>query len=256
VLAKVLAPLIGLEGWVLENLHALGLGWGLAIVALTLLVRAAIVPLTVHQFRAQRKLITHAPELKRLRENHRKDPDRLKQELAAYSREHGVNPLGAFAPILIQIPIFVSLYFLMREDVAKGLFSHEGFLFIPDLTARPHGAVLVALVAFYLASQLGASLVATRSAAAGQRKLALVLPFLFLGVATRFPAGLLLYWITSSVWSLGQQLMLGRVQKGAAAAERWPPEQAAAPAAEPRRRPHPVSKTKERRRRRSGRGAS
>jgi hypothetical protein len=152
VLANVLAPLIGLEGWVLEHLHALGLGWGLAIVALTLLVRAAIVPLTVHQFRAQRKLMAHAPEMKRLRETHRKDPERLKQELAAYSREHGVNPLSAFAPILIQIPIFISLYFLMREDVAKGLFSHEGFLFIPDLMARPHGAVLVALVAFYLAS--------------------------------------------------------------------------------------------------------
>jgi YidC/Oxa1 family membrane protein insertase len=255
VLANVLAPLIGLEGWVLEHLHALGLGWGLAIVALTLLVRAAIVPLTVHQFRAQRKLMAHAPEMKRLRETHRKDPERLKQELAAYSREHGVNPLSAFAPILIQIPIFISLYFLMREDVAKGLFSHEGFLFIPDLMARPHGAVLVALVAFYLASQLGASLVATRSGPGGQRKLALVLPFLFLGVAARFPAGLLLYWITSGVWSLGQQLVLGGVRKGAAA-ELGPPEQVTGPAAEPRPRPHPVSKKKQRRRRRSGRGAT
>ena len=100
----------------------------------------------------------------------------------------------------------------MREDVANGLFHHAGFLFIPDLTARPHGAVLAVLVLCYLASQLASSAVATRTLAGKHRKLMLAMPVLFLGVATRFPAALLVYWIVSSLWTLGQQLVLLRTR--------------------------------------------
>jgi len=150
------------------------------------------------------------PELKRLRDSHATDPDRLKHELLAYYREHGINPLASLVPLLLQIPVFVSLIFLMREDLQTGVFEHAGFLFIPDLTARPHGAVLLALIAAYVASQVGSAFVATRTLAGGHRKAAIALPFLFVGVATRFPAGLLVYWITSSLWGLGQQLVLWR----------------------------------------------
>ena len=70
--------------------------------------------------------------------------------MQAYYREHGINPLSAFAPLLIQIPVFISLYYLMRHDVKNGLFGDSGMLFIPHLTEKPHGAVLVALVTAYL----------------------------------------------------------------------------------------------------------
>jgi YidC/Oxa1 family membrane protein insertase len=203
-----LQPLVDLEQILLEALHSIGLGWGFAIVGLTVLVRLAIVPITVRQFRAQRRLAAHMPELKRLRERHRDDPERLRGETIAYYREHGVNPLGAFLPLLIQIPVFLSLYALMRQDVSSGEFGHASFLFIPDLTQSAHGAVLVALVLCYLTSQLASSLIATRRLRTHQRGLAVALPLLFVGVATRFPAGLLVYWIASSVWSLGQQLVL------------------------------------------------
>jgi YidC/Oxa1 family membrane protein insertase len=248
--ATVLQPLVDLEEGILETLHSLGLGWGLAIVGMTLLVRLAIVPVTVRQFRAQRRLATHMPELKRLRERHKDDPDKLRAETLAYYQEHGVNPLGAFLPLLIQIPIFISLYALMRQDVKSGVFGHDGFLFIPDLTQSAHGAVLVSLVLCYVTSQLASSLIATRTLQRGQRGLAVALPLLFVGVATRFPAGLLVYWITSSVWSLGQQLMLWRARSA------MPPLPEPVVAAEPprpapaQRRPHPVSKKKKRRRRR------
>lgn len=210
VLANVLEPLISVEEWVLEALHSAGLGWGLAIVALTVLVRLAILPLTIHQIRSQRELRRHMPELTRLRQRHKDDPGRLKRETLAYYQEHGVNPLGAIAPTLLQIPVFVSLYYLMRTDVASGLFGHTRFLFIPDLTEKPHGAVLFTLVLLYLTTQLATSAVSTRALQGGQRKLALALPLLFVGVAARFPAGLLVYWITSSLWSLGQALALWR----------------------------------------------
>lgn len=207
----LLWPLITVEEWVLEGLHAIGLGWGLAIVGLTVLVRLGILPLTFRQLRAQRELKTHMPELKRLQERHKNNRERLREETFAYYQKHGFNPLSVFVPILIQIPILVSLYYLLRTDVASGLFVHAGFLFIPDLTAKPHGLVLVALVSIYLSAQLGAGLLSTRALPAGQRRLVLLLPLLFVGVVTRFPAGLLLYWITTSIWALGQQLIFWRV---------------------------------------------
>lgn len=207
----LLWPLITVEEWVLEGLHAIGLGWGLAIVGLTVLVRLGILPLTFRQLRAQRELKTHMPELKRLQERHKNNRERLREETFAYYQKHGFNPLSVFVPILIQIPILVSLYYLLRTDVASGLFGHAGFLFIPDLTAKPHGLVLVALVSIYLSAQLGAGLLSTRALPAGQRRLVLLLPLLFVGVVTRFPAGLLLYWITTSIWALGQQLIFWRV---------------------------------------------
>jgi YidC/Oxa1 family membrane protein insertase len=246
----VLQPLVSLEETILEALHRLGVGWGLAIVGLTLMVRLAIVPVTVRQFHAQRKLAAHMPEIKRLRERHGKDPDRLRKETIAYYQEHKVNPLGAFLPLLLQIPIFLSLYALMRQDVKSGEFGHASFLFIPDLTSSAHGAVLVALVLCYVTSQLASSLIATRTLQKGQRGLAVALPLLFVGVATRFPAGLLVYWITSSLWSVGQQLVLWRARSATPPLPEpvlasGPP----APATKPK--PHPRSKKRKRSRSRS-----
>lgn len=211
VLANVLAPLISIEEWTLEALHSIGLGWGLAIVGLTVLVRVSTVPLVVSQLRSQRELREHMPELKRLQQSHKDDRERMQRELQEYYREHGINPLGAFLPLLIQIPVFISLYYLMRGDVQSGLFGDAGFLFVPSLTENPHGAVLVALITAYLVTQLTGSVIATRAMRGGQRGLMLALPLLFVGVVARFPAGLAVYWITTSVWTLGQQVVLWRL---------------------------------------------
>jgi YidC/Oxa1 family membrane protein insertase len=249
-IATPLQPLVNLEEGVLEALHSTGLGWGLAIVGMTLLVRLAIVPITVRQFKAQRRLATHMPEIKRLKERHGDDPNRLREETVAYYKEHGVNPLGAFLPLLIQIPIFLSLYALMRQDVKSGLFGHASFLFIPDLTRSAHGAVLLTLVLCYVSSQLASSLIATRTMQKGQRGLMVALPLLFVGVATRFPAGLLVYWITSSLWGLGQQLVLWRARSAMpplpeAAVTGVPPDPAPAPAVVAAKA-HPRSKKRRR----------
>jgi YidC/Oxa1 family membrane protein insertase len=210
-MAQVLQPLISAEEWVLEALHSIGLGWGLAIVGLTVVVRLCTLPLVVSQFRSQRELRRHMPRMQELRKRHKDEPERLQRELRAYYEEHGINPLAAFLPLLVQIPVFISLYYLMRSDASSGLFGDSGLLFIPSLTDKPHGAVLVALIATYLASQIAGSLIATRSMQGGQRGLMLVLPLLFVGVVARFPAGLAVYWITTSLWTLGQQVCLWRL---------------------------------------------
>ena len=213
-LANVLQPLISLEEWTLETLHSIGLGWGLAIVGLTLLVRVCTLPLVVRQFRSQRELKKHMPQMKALQARYKGDRERLSREMQAYYREHGINPLSAFAPLLVQIPVFISLYYLMRHDVKNGLFGDSGLLFIPHLTEKPHGAVLVALVTAYLVSQITGSLIATRTMQGGQRGLMLALPLLFVGIVARFPAGLAVYWITTSLWTLGQQVCFWRLGAG------------------------------------------
>jgi YidC/Oxa1 family membrane protein insertase len=251
VLANVLQPLISGEEWVLELLHGIGLGWGLAIVGLTVLVRLCTLPLVVRQFRSQRELRQHMPHLSELRQRHKDDPQRMQNELRAYYREHGINPLAAFAPLLVQIPVFISLYYLMRSDVSNGLFGDAGLLFIPDLTEKPHGAVLVALICTYLASQIAGSLIATRAMQGGQRGLMLALPLLFVGVVARFPAGLAVYWITTSLWTLGQQLCFWRLAPAPVPAVAVAAPAPAAPApASPAARPRQTRKRRQHGRRR------
>jgi YidC/Oxa1 family membrane protein insertase len=212
LIANILAPLTNAEQWVLERLHSIGLGWGLAIVGLVVLVRLCTLPLIVKQFKSQRELREHMPEMKKLQARHKDDKQRLQQEMQAYYREHGINPLASFAPLLIQIPVFISLYYLMRQDVKSGLFGTDGFLFIPHLTEKPVGSVLITLILCYLVSQVSGSLVATRAMKGGQKGLMLALPLLFVTVVARFPAGLAVYWITTSLWTLGQQLVMWRLQ--------------------------------------------
>jgi YidC/Oxa1 family membrane protein insertase len=236
-LAKLFQPLVSAEEWTLEALHSVGLGWGLAIVVLTLFVRACTVPLVVRQFRAQREMRDHLPRLKALKQRHADDRERLQRELRDYYREHGINPIGTLLPLLIQVPVFISLYYLMRSDAKSGMFGDAGLLFIPHLTAKPHGAVLVALVTAYLTSQITGSLIATRTMRGGQRGLMLALPLLFVGLVARFPAGLAVYWITTSVWTLMQQVCLWRLAPAPALpAPTPPPPEARAPKAPPARR--------------------
>jgi YidC/Oxa1 family membrane protein insertase len=210
--ANILQPLTDVEEWTLERLHSFGFGWGLAIVGLTVAIRLCTVPLVVRQFRSQREMKLHMPELKRLQAKHKGgDRSELQQEMAAYYKEHGINPLASMGPLLLQIPVFISLYMLLRTDAASGLFGDGGFLFIPDLTEKPHGAVLVVIMLTYLCSQLASSAIATRTLQTGHRGLAMGLPLLFVGVIARFPAGLAIYSITTSFWSLGQQITFWRL---------------------------------------------
>ena len=211
VVANILQPLNDVEEWVLESLHGIGLTWGLAIVGLTLMTRMLTLPLVVRQFRSQREMKLHMPELKRMKDRHKGDKQKLQQEMSAYYREHGINPLASVGPLLLQVPIFISLYMLLRQDATNGLFGDTGFLFIPDLTAKPEGAVLIAMLLVYVCSQLASSAIATRTMQSSHRGLAMGLPILFATVIVRFPAGLAIYSITTSFWSLGQQITFWRL---------------------------------------------
>jgi YidC/Oxa1 family membrane protein insertase len=130
-----------------------------------------------------------------------------------FYQEHGVNPLASCLPLLLQLPFFLSLFYLLRSSTFKhDIAGGEKFLFIPNL-AKPltgHPAALITMIVLYVVTQLISTLVSTMSADPNQRRLMLALPFVFVFFVFRFEAGLLVYWVATNCWTIGQQLFIKR----------------------------------------------
>ena len=184
-----------------------GFGWGAAIIGLTVVVRLAILPLTFKQVRGMQALQRLQPEMKRLQERHKDDKERLREETMKLWQEHQVNPMASCLPLLLQLPFFIALFDLLRGDAFReDIRGEESFLFIPDLAEPAAGVVLVALIVLFVATFLGSSLVTMVSADKNQRRIMLALPFIFIPAMVTLPSGMFVYWITTNVWTVGQQL--------------------------------------------------
>src|SRR5215212_7122059 len=110
--ANIFQPLIDFFEGILRFFHDnVGLGWGASIIALTLVVRAALLPLTLKQFKSMQSLARHQPELKKLQEKYKSDRDRLNQEMMKFYKENRINPLASCLPMLAQLPVFISLFY-------------------------------------------------------------------------------------------------------------------------------------------------
>jgi YidC/Oxa1 family membrane protein insertase len=214
VLGNPLQPLINVFEQVLLFFHnTIGVGWGLSIILMTFVIRAALIPLTLKQFRSMQELQRHQPEMKKLQEKYKGDKTRLNQEMMKFYQEHKINPLASCLPLVAQMPVFISLFYMLRADlradicgqVAKPCGDAARFLFIPDLTDKATGSVLIVLMVLYVGTQLLSSLLMTVTADKMQRNLMLFLPLIFLAFIYTFPAGLIVYWITTNVWTIVQQ---------------------------------------------------
>lgn len=218
-LANIFQPLIDVFEAVLVFFHdTVGFGWGMAIVALTVLVRALMLPLTIKQFKSMRSLQVLAPEIKRLQERYKDDKQRLNQEMMKFYSENKVNPFASCLPIILQLPVFLALFYMLQDDLRVeicgqseepcGASPASEFLFISDITDTATGGTLVALIVLYVGSQLASSLLMSVSADRNQRLILLALPFVFVVFIINFPAGLIVYWITTNVWTIGQQFVV------------------------------------------------
>ncbi len=228
-----LQPLIDVFESVLLFFHEnVGLGWGLAIVILTLIVRVLLLPLTLKQFKSMQSMARHQPEMKKLQAKYKGDKDRLNQELMKFYKENKINPLASCLPLVAQIPVFISLFYMLRKDLREDICPttqivaflkgakepvscgasnpDAGFLFIPDLTNKATGAVLITLIVLYVGSQLVSTIMSTVSVDRNQKLIMYGLPFFFVTFVINFPAGLLLYWITTNLWTIAQQLIVKR----------------------------------------------
>src|SRR3954449_837472 len=230
--ANVLQPLIDFFEGILRFFHdTVGVSWGTSIIALTLVVRAALVPLTVKQFRSMQALAHLQPEIKKLQAKYADDKQRLNQEMMKFYQENKVNPFSSCLPLAAQLPVFFSLFYMLRKDlrfdicpdvqnaakaagkvvpVPCGPVPEAHFLGIPDITNKATGITLGVLIVLYVSSQLVSSLLIPSTGDRSQRMIFLALPFIFIPFVIRFPAGLLVYWITTNLWTSVQQYLVRR----------------------------------------------
>ncbi|HKG36279.1 MAG TPA: YidC/Oxa1 family membrane protein insertase [Solirubrobacterales bacterium] len=222
--ANILQPFIDAASAVLVWFHDIGLGWGGAIIALTFLTRSLLIPLTYKQIKGMRALQALQPEIKEIQEKYKNDRQRMQQEMMRFYQENKVNPLASCIPLLAQLPVFITLFYALRTDLRVDICGQstlpcgdvpgnwgESFLFIPDLTAKATGGVLVTLILLYVGTQLAAGLVMATTSDSTQRNLMFILPLIFVPFILTFPAGLILYWITTNVWTIGQQYTVKKV---------------------------------------------
>jgi YidC/Oxa1 family membrane protein insertase len=234
-IASVLA-LIPPVQWIVDLLHpvllffhdSVGVGWGTSIVLLTVVVRALLAPLTVKQFKSMQAMVRVAPQLKVLQAKHKDDKQKQQQEVMKFYAENKINPFASCLPLLAQMPFFIGLFYLLQSDlksdicgpaalaakktpcaeIAGAMTGNEDFLFIADLTVKATGWVLAVLIVMYICSQLLSSLLTPSTADRNQRMLMYGLPFVFVFFIINFPSGLIVYWITTNLWTVGQGWIL------------------------------------------------
>ncbi|HEX6582098.1 MAG TPA: YidC/Oxa1 family membrane protein insertase, partial [Thermoleophilaceae bacterium] len=187
--------------------------WGIAIILMTFTVRLAILPLTFKGVKSMQRLQTLQPAIKQIQERYKDDKQRMNQEVMAFYQREKVNPLGSCFPLLLQIPFFISLFYLLRSDEFQAdIADNPGFLAIDNLAEKVTDPVLLGvLIVLYVGTQLAASAVTALSADPMQRRIMFALPFVFVIFIVNFEAGLILYWITTNVWTIGQQLLVKKL---------------------------------------------
>jgi YidC/Oxa1 family membrane protein insertase len=252
---SLLNPLADLVAWVIMRIHAVmgaifgpdtGAAWGLSIVLLVVLIRVCLIPLFVKQVHAQRKMAQHAPQLAELRKKYKNDKQRLNEETMKFYKENGVNPLAGCLPLIPQMIIFFSLFYVLRaiaewkpgqapkygltipvlESAQKatifGVHLYDK-LFLPHtpgmgMTASIVAAITVALSAsttFLTVRQsskrglMQTSVDPDNPMAQSQKYMMYIVPFFSL-TGLYWQYGLVLYWLTTNLWTLGQQYFMFR----------------------------------------------
>ena len=214
IVAGILGPFEDLLAAVLEFLHeSVGLPWAWSIVALTVIVRMLLVPLTVRQIHSMQNLQRHAPKMKEIQRKYKGDRQRMNEEMMRFYKENQINPAASCLPIVAQIPVFIALFFVLR-DFEKEILprfpgTDLGWLdVVPDITAdaNSHWSGYL-LLAIYAISQTTSTLLMSTTMERTQRLLLLFLPLAFLFFVLNFPAGLVIYWVTTNLWTTGQGLV-------------------------------------------------
>jgi YidC/Oxa1 family membrane protein insertase len=216
VAANPLQPLIDVANSVLTFFHDdVGVSWGVAIILLTFVTRIVILPLSLKQIRSMRSLQAHQPEIKKIQEKYKDDRQRMQREMMDFYRENKINPFASCVPLLLQLPVFLALFYLLRSDEfqqeihAAG--SDPSFLGIPALDEKATGAALIVLIALYFVTMVGSTSIMAASAEGSQRLMMYALPVVFTPFIISFPAGLIVYWITTNLWTMGQQWVVKQV---------------------------------------------
>jgi YidC/Oxa1 family membrane protein insertase len=219
IVAGILTPLEDALRSLLDWLHnSIGFPYAWAIVATTVIVRVVLVPLTVRQIHSMQRLQSHAPEMKAIQQKYKHDKQKQNEELMKFYRENSINPAASCLPLLAQFPVFIALFYVLRnfaneaEKPSHDLGDLSWLHFIPNIadpaTSNWGGYLLLVI---YVASQMASTLFMSATIDKTQRIIFMLMPLVFVFVIAHFPAGLVLYWMTTNLWTVGQGLITRRL---------------------------------------------
>jgi YidC/Oxa1 family membrane protein insertase len=237
--ANPLRPIEDFLTNLLEWLHTTaGFSWAWSIVALVVLVRLVLVPVTVRQIHSMQNLQAHAPEMKEIQQRWKHDRQRQNEELMKFYRENKINPAASCLPIVLQIPIFISLFYVLKGFEREVFPNYPGssldFIGLVDITQPTKDGWGPLLLVIYVASQLTSSYFMAATMQKAQRIMLMVLPIVFIPFILNFPTGLMIYWLTTNLWTTGQGVvtrrMMPRPSSPAPRSSRTPQKEAPPPA--------------------------
>ncbi|HGX92365.1 MAG TPA: membrane protein insertase YidC, partial [Candidatus Tenderia sp.] len=198
--------------WALEAIHSVVGNWGWAILGVTLLIKLIFFPLSAASYRSMANMRKFTPKIQQLKERYGDDKQRMSQAMMELYKKEKINPLGGCLPMLVQIPVFIALYWVLLESVEMR--QAPFILWINDLSIRDPYYVLPLLmgISMFIQQKLNPA-----PPDPMQAKLLSALPFVFTLFFAFFPAGLVLYWVANSVLSIAQQWYITRKVEAAAA---------------------------------------
>ena len=244
-LGSILSPLYTAVSWIIVQFHSLysqafpadsGWAWGLAIVSLVILVRACMIPLTIKQTKSMRAMQALQPELKKIQDRYKGDRQKLAEEQMKLYKTAGANPASSCLPLLIQSPFFMSLYGVLRS-VANGktvgvitpallVSAQAAHIFGAPLSATFFNSPIVnvkIVTAIMILTMCFTQFLTTRQLMTKnvdlsvktpymqqQKMMMYVFPVIYIFIGTNMPVGVLIYMVTSNMWTLGQQLVIIR----------------------------------------------
>ena len=215
IFTVIAAPLF----WLLRWLHGLLGNWGWAIIAMTVMIKGAFYPLNAAAARSMGKMKLVAPKLKALQEQYANDKQQLQIKMMELYRQEKINPLGGCLPILVQIPVFIALYWVLLSAVEL---RHAPWIgWIQDLSAPDPWYILP--VVYAITAWLQVKLSPTPITDPVQAKVFQIMPIAFSVLFLFFPSGLVLYWLVNNVLQIGQQWQVNRMlekEQALAAAKR------------------------------------
>jgi YidC/Oxa1 family membrane protein insertase len=207
---NLFSPVVNILGSVLLFFHqTVGAPWWLSIAMLTVVVRGLLFPLTVKQVKSMRSVQDLKPDMDRVRAQYQNNPQKQREEMTKLYQERGVNPLGGCLPILVQMPIFIGIFYVIRlfggtpgrTEPKYPSFVDGGILWFQDLSHADPTYILPIISAV---TMLCATEITLKNADPQQRWLMRLLPVGFTVFLISFPAGLFVYWITSNLVTLVQ----------------------------------------------------
>jgi len=203
---RIFFPLTNLLGGGLEFLNAHGIPWWLSIAILTVIVRSLLFPLTIRQVKSMRAMQDLKPEMDRIRAKYKDNRQKQQEELMKLYQERKINPFGSCLPLLVQMPIFIAMFYVIRGFAnTHESFTEGGILWFQDLSVQDPFYILPILSAV---TMLAASEITSKNIDPQQRWLMRILPVVFTIFLLTFPAGLFMYWITSNLVTLVQNYVI------------------------------------------------